>query len=469
MQFRLHRRQTLAILGAWALPLCAAEKGALPRPLRPAEDTALPRPRAGEIAVAPLPLQQRRLANGLQVIAIEDHASSTASVQVWVHVGGKDDPPGRSGFAHLFEHMMFKSTRHMPSEMFDRLTEDVGGANNAFTAEDVTAYQNVVPANHLERLLWAEAERMVNLSVDQANFDSERAVVVEEYRSRVLADPYGRLFHAIPQHAFEVHPYRRPVIGSLEDLNAATLEDVRAFHRTFYRPDNAVLIVAGDFDAAQLERWVDRYFGPLRRPEGAIPRVTVREPRRTKNRRASLTGPNVPVPAVALLWQGPPASHDDAAALHVASALLSAGESARLNESLVYRDRIAQGAAFAADLHADAGVLIAYAIAASGQPPRLLENALLRGIERLAEGPIPAGELDKVRAQLVTQELVQRQTPLGKAEAVGWGIVLHGDPRAADRELARLQAVRATDVQRVLRQHVRTTKRVSLDYTEATS
>src|SRR5687768_5076312 len=218
--------------------------------------SALPAWAAAPLSVAPLPLSQRTLANGLQVITIPDRSSATASVQIWVRAGGKDDPPGRSGFAHLFEHMMFKSTKHMPNEMFDRLTEDVGGQNNAFTAEDTTAYHSVVPSNHLERILWAEAERMANLNVDEANFRSERAVVEEEFRQGVLANPYGRLFNALPEQGFEVHPYRRPVIGSIEDLEAATLADVRAFHATFYRPDNAVLIVAGDFDPPQLERWI---------------------------------------------------------------------------------------------------------------------------------------------------------------------------------------------------------------------
>jgi zinc protease len=148
----------------------------------------------------------------------------------------------------------------------------VGGFNNAFTADDVTAYYEVVPANHLERLLWAEAERMSSLVVDEAIFASERDVVKEEFRQRILANPYGRLFGlALTQNSFREHPYKRPGIGSIEELNAATIEDVRAFHATYYRPDNASLIVVGNFDPAQLNRWVDQYFGRVKRPAGAIP------------------------------------------------------------------------------------------------------------------------------------------------------------------------------------------------------
>ena len=412
-----------------------------------------------------LPLAERRLANGLQVIALPVAGAGTVAVQVWYRVGGKDDPPGRSGFAHLFEHMMFKRTRHLASEAFDRLTEDVGGSNNAFTAADVTAYTNEVPANHLERLLWAEAERMSNLQVDQASFDSEREVVKEELRERVLADPYGRLFNALPELAYSRHPYRRPVVGRIEDLDAATLADVQRFHATYYRPDNALLIVAGGFDPAALERWVDRYFGPLHAPAAPVPRVNVREPRRERTARRSLHGPTVPLPAVALLWQGPRAGAAEAPALQVASALLSAGESSRLNEALVYRARSAQSAGFYADLNADAGMLAAYAIAASGRPPAEIEAALRHELQRLAAGPVAPAELDKVRNQLLTAALAARQTPAGQAEAVGWAVVNHGDARQADAEIARLQAVAAADVQRVLRRML-ATPAVSVHYTQ---
>jgi zinc protease len=418
------------------------------------------------VRLPPLPLRQRRLANGLRVVSLASAQTDTVSVQLWYQVGGKDDPEGRSGFAHLFEHMMFKGTRHMPGEMFDRLTEDVGGQNNAFTAEDMTVYQNEVPSNHLERLLWAEAERMANLRVDQASFDSERDVVLAELRERLQGDPYGALFHALPGLAFERHPYRRPVIGNEADLRAATLAEVQAFHSTYYRPDNAVLVVVGDLDPAQLDAWVDRYFAALAVPARPVPRVRVQEPRRQRPVRVGRAAPRVPLPALALLWQGPPAAHADALPLQMAQALLSAGDSSRLNEGLVLRRNLAVGAGFAADLHADAGMLMAYAIAAGGQPLPRLEAALLAEIQRLAEAPLPEAELDKVRNQLLTAALLARQTPHGLADAIGRAVLLHGDAAAAERQLARLQAVRAEDVQRVLRRHVLATPRITVSYRE---
>lgn len=443
----------------------AAAAAALPLAARAAPASAAASPAADALpALPPLPLSDRRLANGLRVVGLPMPGLGTVAVQVWYRVGGKDDPPGRSGFAHLFEHLMFKRTARLPDEAFDRLTEDVGGSNNAFTAADTTVYTEEVPANHLERLLWAEAERMNSLQVDEANFRSERSVVEEELRERVEADPYGRLFEALPTLAYLRHPYKRPVIGSIADLEAATLADVRRFHATFYRPDNAVLIVAGGVEAAELDRLVDRHFGPLKAPAIPIPRVDVDEPRRREPKRVTLHAPIVPLPALAIVWQGPRAGAADAPALQVASALLSQGESSRLTESLVYRDRLAQSAGFWTDLNADAGMLVAYAIAAGGRGLPALETAMQAQIRRLATGPITAAELDKVRTQLQTAVVAARQTPPGVAEAAGWAIVNHGDPHEADREIERLQAVTADDVQRVLKRHLLDRPAVTVHY-----
>lgn len=463
------RRRSLArMAAAAALPAWGAAPAAKPAP-SVAKSGTPGRPAPLAISLAPMALRQRSLANGLQVISLPTRGGNTVSVQVWYRVGAKDDPAGRSGFAHLFEHLMFKRTKHMPDEMFDRLTEDVGGQNNAFTAQDMTVYQDEVPSNHLERLLWAEAERLQHLQVDQGNFESERKVVVEELRQRVLADPYGRLFNALPELCFERHPYKRPVIGSEADLNAATLDDVRRFHATYYRPDNALLIVVGDFDPAQLDGWIDRYFGPVKAPSVAIPRVTEREPARAQDARQELKAPNVPLPAVALLWKAPAASHADAPALEMAQALLAAGESSRLNQALVYTAQSAQAAGFDADLYADGGMLAAYAIAASGQSLRSLESSLLAQIRLLARGRVGFDEIDKVRTQLLTGALLARQDPPGLAYAIGRAVLLYGDAKEADARIARLQAVRVADIQRVLDQYVLRGKRMTVDYVQGAS
>ena len=416
--------------------------------------------------VVPVVFAERVLPNGLQVISVRSQSSPTVSVHVWYHVGSKDDPAGRSGFAHLFEHLMFKSTRYLKSEQFDRLTEDVGGSNNAFTSDDVTAYHEVVPSNHLETLLWAEAERLANLNVDDANFVSERAVVKEEYRERVLASPYGRFYNALEPAAYLSHPYKRPGIGSIAELEAASLADVAAFHRRYYRPDNATLVVAGDFDQKQLDAWVDKYFGPIARPTAAIPRVTATEPPWPSDRNVGVTGPAVPLPAIAMLWLAPPVTHPDNAALQIASALLSGGESSRLNQSLVYRRQLASQAGFSADLRAGPGLLAAIAVAAGGKRLADVKAALLAEVQALAAKPVGAAELAKIKTQLLTSTLLARQTPDGLAQALAGAAVLEGSPAQVNAGLQALLNVTPADVQRVMRRYVVGAHKVSVEYTQ---
>jgi zinc protease len=424
-------------------------------------------PADAALTIPPLAYKETRLPNGLQVLSIEDHASPTVAVQVWYHVGSKDDPAQRSGFAHLFEHLMFKSTKNLAAEQFDRLTEDVGGSNNASTGDDVTNYFEVIPSNYLQTLLWAEAERLKNLTVDEPNFKSERAVVEEEFRQRILAPPYGRLEYALQKNSYAVHPYKRPTIGSIEDLEAASLDDVIAFHNTYYRPDNATLIVVGDFEPAQLAQWVDLYFGKISKPDAPIPRVDAIEPPRSEDRRITEQAPNVPLPALGMTWLAPPAKSPDSAALRVAAAILAGGDSSRLHQALVYRQQVAQEVSFEFSDNADVGLITATAVLASGRKLGDAEKAVLAEIQRLQKTPISDAELDKAKTQLLTQALVQRETNEGKAFELGSAVILTGEPANADKALAALQAVTAADVQRVIKEYVSDRHRVTVEYRAA--
>jgi zinc protease len=421
--------------------------------------------RAQEARMPRLEFRDRTLANGLRVLTAADRSSPTVSIQVWYKVGSKDDPEGRSGFAHLFEHLMFKATKNMKAEMMDRLTEDVGGQNNASTGDDVTIYWEVVPSNYTETLLWAEAERMGSLVVDDPAFKSERDVVKEEYRERVLSSPYGRLFYLLlSTKSFAAHPYRRPGIGSIEDLNAATLADVRKFHSDFYRPDNATLIVVGDFDEKQLDSWVDKYFAPVPKPARPLPRVTAKEPARTGEMRAVEYAPGVPLPAVAFTFLAPPQSDEDVAALRVAEVILSAGESSRLYRSLVYEQQVAQVAQAGTDLKEDVSLFNFIAILASGKKPEDAERALLAEIKKIQDAPPTQAELDKAKNQLVTEQLHERETNNGKAEALGEAAVLLGDPNRVNTQLERLAKVSAADVQRVAKKYLTDANRLVIYY-----
>src|SRR2546421_5504157 len=345
--------------------------------------------------------RERTLANGMHVLSVVDKASPTVAINVWYHVGSKDDPDQRSGFAHLFEHIMFKSTRNMKAEMMDRLTEDVGGSNNAFTQDDVTVYFEVIPSNYLETLLWAEAERLSALTVDEANFKSERAVVEEEYRQSVLAPPNGRFFYALDQKSFSAHPYKRPTIGSIEDLDAATVENVIKFHDTYYRPDNATLIVVGDFDQKQLDAWVDRYFAPVPKPNLPLPRVNITEPARAGEKRFIEYAPIVPLKGVGFTYLVPSEKSDDAAALTIADIVLSQGRSSRLYQSLVYQQQLAASVNANADLREDAGLFDLIAFVANDKKPEDVEASLRAEIKKLQETPVTAAELEKAKNQIV--------------------------------------------------------------------
>jgi zinc protease len=426
-----------------------------------------PMPRRNDLETDNVPkidYRLRTLANGLRVVSVEDHSSPTVAIQVWYHVGSKDDPEGRSGFAHLFEHMMFKSTKNMKDEMMDRLTEDVGGFNNAFTADDVTVYFEVVPSNYLETLLWAEADRLASLNVNDESFKSEREVVKEEFMQSYVAPPYGKLNLLIEQRSFMVHPYRRPGIGNIEELNAATLEDVRRFHATYYRPDNATLVVVGDFDPKQLDAWVDKYFGRIPKPAAPLPRVTAREPERNGEKRYIEHAPNVPLPAIAVTYLVPPQRSDDAFALRVAEAVLAEGESSRLYQRLVYERQLAQFINANADLREDHGLFVLRVILASGKDPAEAERALLAEIEKMRSAPVANAELEKAKNQLLADLLRERETNNGKALAIGEATVLLGDPNRVNTDIARLQAVSAADVQRVMQRYFTDKNRVIIHY-----
>lgn len=410
-----------------------------------------------------LKFTDRTLPNGLRVLSAPDHGSPTVAIQVWYHVGSKDDPDKRSGFAHLFEHIMFKSTKNMKSEMMDRLTEDVGGFNNAFTADDVTVYFEVVPSNYLETLIWAEADRLSGLNVDDANFKSERDVVKEEFRQSVLAPPYGRFLYLLQEKSFVEHPYKRPGIGSIEDLDAASLKDVQDFHSTFYRPDNATLIVVGDFDPKQLDTWIDKYFASIAKPDRPLPRVQVKEPPRKGESRVTEYGSN-DLPAVGLTYLTPRQADPDSSVLRVVDALLSTGESSRLYNALVYTQQLAAEVDATSDALEDVSLFYITAILSEGKKPEDVEKSLLAEIKKLQDVPVSAAELDKAKNQIITDQLRERETSNGKAQALGEAAVLLGDPNRVNTDLDKLQAVTAADVQRVMKKYFTDANRLVLYY-----
>ena len=430
-----------------------------------AQDAAGATPAA--IEVPPLGFVKRTLPNGMDVYTARDTTTSNVTVQVWYRVGSKDDPQDRSGFAHLFEHLMFKATKDFPDETFDRLTEDVGGNNNAFTSDDVTAYHETIPANHLERLIFAEASRLGSLVVDESVFESERDVVKEEYRQGVLANPYGRMRLFLPMLIFQQSPYRRSTIGSIENLDAATIEDVRRFHATYYRPDNAVLIVAGNFDQAELDGWIDRYMAPIANPDRPLEVTDASEPEPAGPREMTVHAPNVPLPAVVRAWPTVPYGHPDRAALTVLDGILSTGESSRMYRSLVYEQQIAAQAGSSPDFSQQAGYLMAQVIMSDGHTVDEGLTAIDAEITKFRDQPVTDAELNEAKNELVADALRGRETIDDRASALGWALINTNDAATADREIAEIQAVTAAEVQRVARRYLTDQRAVTLRYLNA--
>lgn len=422
-----------------------------------------PAPRTA-VTVPPVEFKHSTLANGLEVYTVEDHSAPIVAVQVWYHVGSKDDPPGRSGFAHLFEHMMFKGNEHMTADMFDNLTENIGGENNAYTADDVTVYHETVPSNYLNPILWAEAERMSALALNDANFKSERDVVKEEYRQRIRANPYGEFYLDIEKRSFAVHPYKRPGIGSIEELDASKLPEVKAFHSTFYRPDNATLVVVGDFKPEELDGWVKKYFGAVPKPSAKIPRVTTKEPPRKADKRETTYSPRAPLPAVALTYLGPSIRGNDSPALSLVAEILAGGDSSRLYQTMVYEQQVVQSVSCDADLREDLGLLVFRLVLASGKTIAEAEGSLNNEIDQVLKNGVTEAELEKAKSRFLTGKLQERETVNGKASALGQAIVVYGDATRVNTDLAKLQAVTTAEIKEVMNRYITGKKKVVVEY-----
>jgi zinc protease len=416
------------------------------------------------VTVPPVEFKHSTLPNGLEVYTVEDHSAPIVAVQVWYHVGSKDDPAGRSGFAHLFEHMMFKGNEHMTPDMFDNLTENIGGENNAYTADDVTVYHETVPSNYLNPILWAEAERMSALALNDKNFASERDVVKEEYRQRIRANPYGEFYLDIEKKSFAVHPYKRPGIGSIEELDASKLPEVKAFHSTFYRPDNATLVVVGDFKPEELDGWVKKYLGAVPKPSTKIPRVTAKEPLRKADKRETTYSARAPLPAVALTYLGPSIRGNDSSALSLVAEILAGGDSSRLYRTMVYEQQVVQSVSADADLREDLGLLVFRLILASGKTIADAEKSLSNEIEQVLKNGVTEAELDKAKSRFLTGKLQERETVNGKASALGQAVVLYGDATRINTDLAKLQAVTTAEIKEVMNRYITGKKKVVVEY-----
>src|ERR1700704_3793102 len=397
-----------------------------------------------------LQYQITTLPNGLTVVVSEDHSTPIVHRQLVYHVGAKNEKPGRTGFAHLFEHLMFKGSKNVSREAHTSMVASVGGQSNAYTTDDETVFWETIPAQYLPMILWLEADRMATLKVDKDTFTNEREVVKEERRMRVDNQPYGRLNEIIYDQAFTVHPYKHATIGSMQDLEAASVDDVRDFYRTYYVPANATIALVGDFDSAQAMQLITQYLGRVPKAERAVPRDIPKEPPQTQEKRVTLQEP-WPLPAVVVAYHVTKDGNPDSYPLHIAAKVLSDGQTSRIYKKLVYEKQMAVAAFGNANLIEHPNLLYTVAIV---QPPHKAEEAiaaLIGELDRLKSEPISDHELQRTKNQFARDYIVGRETDQQKAAQLAHAAVIHHDITTADGEFEIFQHITTADVQRVAR------------------
>jgi zinc protease len=392
------------------------------------------------------------LSNGMKVVFLEDHSTPIVHTEVWYHVGSKNEKPGRTGFAHLFEHMMFKGSKNVEPEGHPSWISSIGGQSNAYTTEDATVFWQTTPAQYLPLVLWLEADRLASLRINEDVFKKEREVVKEERRMRIDNQPYGRLNELIYDKAFTVHPYKHPTIGSMLDLEAASVDDVRDFFHTYYVPGNATVVIVGDFDTKEAQELVTRYLGRVPKSDRPVPRDIPKEPPQTKERRITLEE-NWPLPAVVvahhITFDGDPDSYP----LHIASKVLSDGQSSRIYRKLVYEKQLALAAFGGGNIIEDPNLFYAVAIVQPGHTTEETIDALIAELDRLRNEPITPGELQQAKNQFARDYMFGRESNKDKASQLGHAAVIHNDIKTADGEFDIFMNITQDDVQRVARKY----------------
>jgi zinc protease len=416
---------------------------------------------ARDVRPPKLTYERLKLPNGLTVLLHQDKSTPITHVALWYHVGSKDERAGRTGFAHLFEHMMFKGSKNVEPEQHTSIVSSVGGQANAYTTEDYTVYWQTVPSQYLPLVLWMEADRMATLRIDERTFRQEREVVKEERRMRIENQPYGRLNEILFDQAFTVHPYKHPVIGSMQDLESATIDDVRDFYRTYYVPSNCAMVIAGDFDVAQVKELVERYLARVPPAAQPVPRDIPKEPIPSKEKRVTVTEP-WPLPAVVVAYHITYDGHPDAYPLHIASKVLSDGQSSRIYRKLVYETGLALTAFGGGNIIEHPNLFYTVAIVNPGQSPAAVEKALLAELDKLKTEPITVRELQRAKNQFARDYILGRESLQEKALHLAHAEVIHADITTADGEFDIFQKISLADVQRVANTYFTPERRVVL-------
>jgi zinc protease len=426
-------------------------------------------PGAAQTPAEPLQVPYRlfTLPNGLTVILHQDRSVPVVAVNTWYHVGSANERPGRTGFAHLFEHLMFEGSKHVEEGEFDTLLEAAGGNNNGSTENDRTNYIVDVPANALELALFLESDRMGYLldTMSPERVDGQRDVVKNERRQNYENRPYGFAFLELSKMLFpDQHPYSWPTIGYMEDLTAASHEDVVAFFKKYYAPNNASLVIAGDIDFDRTQQLVEKWFGEI--PRGAVvePLAPPVAPLLTEVKRKTITD-QVQLPRLHLAWLTPPAYSPGDAALDVAASILTSGKNSRLFKRLVYDTQIAQNIGAFQDSQRLSGTFLIIATARPGHTVEEMQKAIDEEMERLRRDPPDARELQRAINEIEASFYRQMERVggfSGKAEQLNAYYFAGGNPDFFAEDLARYKALTPADVQAAVRRWLPAERRVEL-------
>lgn len=403
------------------------------------------------------------LDNGMHVILHQDNATPIVAVSVLYHVGAKDEEEGRTGFAHFFEHLMFEGTENIPRGEYMNIIQANGGVLNANTSHDRTYYYQVLPSNQLELGLWMESDRLLQAKIDTIGLETQREVVKEEKRSRIDNQPYASFQEEIFKRAYRKHPYMNVPIGTMEDLNAASLEEFIAFYKKYYVPNNATLSIAGDIDINETKKLIEKYFGEIPRGKVEIKRNEIIEPPLDGEVRDTIFD-NIQLPGIFTAYRMPPQTDADAYALSMLTQLLSSGRSSRLYKKVV--DELELGLqvfAFPYNLE-DGGLFITLALANMGKDIAELEAAVDAEVKRVQDELISEREYQRVLNQLENAFLSQNGSMAGIAERLADYHVYYGDANLINTEIERYRAITREDLQRVAQKYLNKDNRVVLYY-----
>ena len=414
-------------------------------------------------AAAAISFTEYTLPNGLHVILQEDHSTPIVAVSVMYHVGSKNEDPKRTGFAHFFEHLLFEGSDNIKRGEYMKFIQSAGGQLNANTTQDRTFYYEVLPSNQLELALWMESERMAHAKIDDIGVETQRKVVKEEKKQRYDNTPYGQLINVIFENAYTVYPYNWSPIGKEQYIDQATLEEFMNFYKTFYVPDNAVLVISGDINVDQAKTLITKYYAEIPKGTKAIPRPTVVEPEQKAEKRVTFYD-NVQLPAIILAYHTPKQGTDDYYAIQLLTNLLSQGKSSRFEKEIVDKqEKAVQAAAF--DLGNEApGLSVMLGIANMGVAADDLEKAMLDEIEKVKKDGITDEEFIKLQNQAENDFVTQNQKDIGVATNLATYYTFLGNANLINTELDRYRKITKEDIKRVANRYLTKENRLVVHY-----